>query len=337
MRPTLNGVVVVDKPVGPSSFAIVHQARKLTGVRKVGHGGTLDPAASGVLPICFGEGTKIAQFLLDADKEYVATVRLGAATDSYDATGTVTQRRSASHLTAAAIEDALAAFRGEITQTPPLFSALKREGRPLYAYARAGQEVTVASRRVRIHALETEEMAGLGTDAPVVTLRVACSKGTYIRSLAHDLGVTLAVGGHLEALRRTRSGPFTLDQAIPPEGMADAAARLLTPAQALAGLPALTLDPQRVLAVSQGKAMLWQDLAPRAPEGQAVQPPADRGAGQGSQEGRQQDLRRELLQELPEGCKLVRFLDQRCALVAVAPRGGPADRVRTLRVFGREG
>lgn len=315
MKPALNGVVVIDKPVGPSSFAIVHQARKLTGVRKVGHGGTLDPAASGVLPICLGEGTKIAQFLLDADKEYLATVRLGAATDSYDATGTVTHGQPARHVTATAIEDALAAFRGAITQTPPVFSALKRDGRPLYAYARAGEEIAVEARRVRIDTLETQEMVGLGTDAPAVRLRVACSKGTYIRSLAHDLGAALGVGGHLEALRRTRSGPFTLEQAIPPEGLVEAAARLITPAQALAGLPALTLDPERVLAVSQGKAILWQDLGAAVPWAPAAVDAVD--------EVKRPDL--------------VRFLDQAGALVAVATPAGPEDRVRTLRVFGREG
>lgn len=306
MKPALNGVVVVDKPPGPSSFAIVHQARKLTGVRKIGHGGTLDPAASGVLPICFGEGTKIAQFLLDADKEYLAVVRLGVATDSYDATGTAVSRQVANHLTAAAIEDALAAFRGWIAQTPPVYSALKREGKPLYAYARAGEEVTVEARQVRIDALEILGLEALGTEAPLVKLRVACSKGTYIRSLAHDLGAALGVGGHLEALRRTRSGPFTLAQAIPPQDLAEAASRLLSPAQALAGLPTMTLDAERALAVSQGKAILWQDLG--------AQPP-----------------------ELPTGPALVRLLDQSGGLIAVAPAAGPTERVRTLRVFGREG
>ena len=312
MTAALNGVVVVDKPAGPSSFAIVHQARKLTGVRKVGHGGTLDPAASGVLPICFGEGTKVAQFLLDADKEYLATVRLGAATDSYDATGTVVSRCAANRLGAAAIEEALGRFRGWITQTPPVFSALKRDGRPLYAYARAGEAVVVPARRVRIDALEVLELDALGSDAPAVRLRVACSKGTYIRSLAHELGAVLGVGGHLEALRRTRSGPFTLEQAIPPEGLAGAASRLLSPAQALAGLPALMLGPEQCQAITQGKVILWQDLQNL----QDLQNPAEAP---------------------PEAAELVRFLDQSGTLVAVAKVAGPAERVRTLRVFGREG
>jgi len=306
MKPALHGVVVVDKPAGPSSFAIVHQARKLTGVRKVGHGGTLDPAASGVLPICFGEGTKVAQFLLDADKEYLATVRLGVSTDSYDATGTVVARLAAHHLSAAAIEEALPPFRGWIAQTPPLFSALKRDGKPLYAYARAGETVALEPRQVRIDALEIHGLDAVGTEAPAVRLRVACSKGTYIRSLAHDLGAALGVGGHLEALRRTRSGPFTLAQAIAPADLADAASRLLSPAQALAGLPAMTLDAERARAIGQGKAVLWQELGADVPVGL-------------------------------EGAPLVRFLDPAGALVAVAPVAAPAERVRTLRVFGREG
>src|SRR4051812_8987979 len=154
MSPALNGVVVVDKPAGPSSFAIVHQARSLTGARKVGHGGTLDPAASGVLPICFGEATKIAQFLLDADKEYEATIRFGVVTDTYDATGTITGRTAAGHLTRPEVERAIERFQGWIEQRPPAYSALKRGGRPLYELARAGETIEVDARRVRIDAFE---------------------------------------------------------------------------------------------------------------------------------------------------------------------------------------
>ncbi|HEY4186129.1 MAG TPA: tRNA pseudouridine(55) synthase TruB [Polyangia bacterium] len=303
MIPTLNGVVIVDKPVGPTSFDIVHQARRLTGSRKVGHGGTLDPAASGVLPICFGEGTKIAQFLLDADKEYLATVRFGVATDSYDATGKVTGRQPAPHLTSGAVADALAPFRGWIDQTPPVFSALKRDGKPLYAYARAGEEITVASRRVRLDALVLEDFEAANPDEPTARLRVVCSKGTYIRSLAHDLGAALGVGAHLAALRRTRSGPFGLDQAIAPEALVGADAVLLSPAQALAGLPALTISAERAAAVSDGKAISWQDLGPSPPEGEGP----------------------------------IRLLDEEGRLIAVAIPAGPSERVRTLRVFRREG
>jgi len=327
MSAALNGVVVVDKPVGPSSFAIVHQARKLTGTRKVGHGGTLDPAASGVLPICFGEGTKLAQFLLDADKEYLATVRLGVTTDSYDATGVVVGRCVAADVSAAAVEAALGTFRGWLSQRPPVFSALKRDGRPLYAYARAGEEVAVEARRVRIDELEVLELVDLGTEAPAVRLRVACSKGTYIRSLAHDLGAALGVGGHLEALRRTRSGPFTLAQAIAPEALATASSHLVSPAEALASLPTMTLSPASVQAVSQGKAILWQDLGT---------PPATAGSPGSIEEAADERALDDAPGERP-GTALVRFLDAAGALVAVATAAGPAERVRTLRVFGREG
>ena len=154
MTPGLDGVVVVDKPVGPSSFDVVRRARSLTGARKVGHGGTLDPAASGVLPICFGEATKIAQFLLDADKEYEATIRFGIVTDTYDAAGTITARSAARHLTRTEVERAVARFRGWIEQRPPAYSALKRGGRPLYELARAGETVEIATRRIRIDAFE---------------------------------------------------------------------------------------------------------------------------------------------------------------------------------------
>jgi len=244
MTAALDGVVVVDKPVGPSSFDVVRRARSLTGARKVGHGGTLDPAASGVLPICFGEATKIAQFLLDADKEYDATIRFGVVTDTYDAAGTVTGRSSAGHLTRDEVARAATRFLGWIDQHPPAYSALKRGGRPLYELARAGETVEVAARQVRIDAFEILDFvvpeapheppgtgAGPGADAsppahPAVTARIACSKGTYIRSLAHDLGAALGTGAHLEALRRTRSGPFRLAQAIPPADLASAAAHL---------------------------------------------------------------------------------------------------------------
>lgn len=308
MTSPLSGVVVVDKPVGPSSFAIVRQARRLTGARKVGHGGTLDPAASGVLPLCFGEATKIAQFLLDADKEYEATIRFGVVTDSYDATGAVTARAPAGHLTLADIESAATRFRGWIEQRPPAFSALKRDGRPLYELARAGEAVEAPVRRVRIDAFELlgQAPAGPTSDAgegehPTVRARICCSKGTYIRSLAHDLGAALGTGAHLEALRRTRSGPFGLAQAIAPEALGAAAAHLIPPARALEALPAFTLSPGMALALRQGQRVAWQELGP---------PPAT-------------------------GEELVRLLDQAGGLVAVARRGSPDDPVRTLRVFGR--
>ena len=192
----------------------MRQVRHAAGVRRVGHGGTLDPLASGVLPVCLGEATKLAPFLLGADKEYDVTIRLGVETDTDDAEGAVTATCDAGALaavTAAIVGDALAQFRGPIDQTPPAYAAIKRDGRPLYSYARAGESVEVAPRAVVIHALEMTHFGG----PEDVRLHVHCSKGTYVRALARDLGRVLGVGGHVMALRRTRSGPFSLLQARP--------------------------------------------------------------------------------------------------------------------------
>jgi tRNA pseudouridine55 synthase len=207
----LNAVLVVDKPVGPTSFDVVRKIRRAARSRRVGHGGTLDPAASGVLPICLGEATKLAQFLLDADKEYAFTVCFGVETDTDDAAGTVTARRDASGVDEAAVRGALPAFRGAITQVPPSYSALKRDGRPLYDYARAGEAVAAAPRAVVVHDLELTAFAG----AAAVSFTLRCSKGTYVRAVARDLGRVLGVGAHVTTLRRTRSGPFSLAEACP--------------------------------------------------------------------------------------------------------------------------
>jgi len=207
----MDAVLVIDKPVGPTSFDVVRRLRRAARTKRVGHGGTLDPAASGVLPICLGEATKLAQFLLDADKQYDFTVCFGVETDTDDAAGTVTARHDASGVNEAAVRAALAAFRGAITQVPPSYSALKRAGRPLYDYARAGEPVEAAPRAVVVHELELTSFAGAASTA--FTMR--CSKGTYVRALARDLGRALGVGAHVTALRRTRSGPFSLTEARP--------------------------------------------------------------------------------------------------------------------------
>ena len=193
---------------------MVRQVRHAAGVRRVGHGGTLDPLASGVLPVCLGEATKLAPFLLGADKEYDVTIRFGVETDTDDAEGAVTATCDAgalTALTAAVVGDALGRFRGPIEQTPPAYAAIKRDGRPLYSYARAGETIEIAPRPVVIHALEMTHFGG----PEDVRLHVHCSKGTYVRALARDLGRVLGVGGHVTALRRTRSGPFSLLQARP--------------------------------------------------------------------------------------------------------------------------
>jgi len=229
-RLALDAVLVIDKPVGPTSFDVVRRVRRAAGMRRIGHGGTLDPAASGVLPICLGEATKLAQFLLDADKEYEFTVCFGVETDTDDAAGTVTARRDAGAVEEAAVRRALESFRGAISQVPPIYSALKRAGRPLYDYARAGEVVEVAPRAVVIHALELTSFAGPGA----VAMTMRCSKGTYVRALARDLGRALGVGAHVTVLRRTRSGPFALADARPLDGVL---AALSAPTPDMAALP----------------------------------------------------------------------------------------------------
>jgi tRNA pseudouridine55 synthase len=208
----MNAVLVIDKPIGPTSFDVVRKVRRAARMKRVGHGGTLDPAASGVLPICLGEATKLAQFLLDADKQYDFTVCFGVVTDTDDAAGTAIERHDASGVDAAAVRAALAPFRGSITQVPPIYSALKRAGRPLYDYARAGETVEPPPpRAVVIQELELTSFAG----ATGAAFTMRCSKGTYVRALARDLGRALGVGAHVTALRRTRSGPFSLAEARP--------------------------------------------------------------------------------------------------------------------------
>lgn len=223
----LNGLLVVDKPAGWTSHDVVALVRAHTRVRKVGHAGTLDPAATGVLLVLVGRATKLADAWLTVDKEYVTTVTLGVATDSGDAAGRQVATKPVPALTRANIEAALANFRGAITQTPPMVSALKHHGRPLYWWARRGKTVDRAARPVQIHALDV-----LAWQPPRLTLRIACSKGTYVRTLAEDIAAALDTVGHLAALQRTRVGPYTIAQAIGPEWIrastfADFKARLL--------------------------------------------------------------------------------------------------------------
>ncbi len=254
-------LLVVDKPCGLSSFAVVKRLRAMLGKRgeKVGHGGTLDPFASGVLPICMGEGTKVLPFLLNADKVYEAVVRFGVETDTLDVTGKVVAEYPLRDLGEAALQSALPQFRGPIEQVPPMYSALKRDGQPLYKYARAGVTVERAPRQVTIHSLEL-----LGFEAPDrARIHVCCSKGTYIRSLASDLGKQLGVGGHLVELRRTASGPFRIEQALTLDEMGARLADgrplpLLSPLQALAHLPAVTVDQATSRVLACGQRMAWQ-------------------------------------------------------------------------------
>lgn len=205
----MDGVLVVHKEAGWTSHDVVAKVRHLLGATKVGHAGTLDPAATGVLPVLIGKGTRIAEYLVPWDKEYRACLRLGETTDTQDATGTVLQRRMADGVTPAGVEEVIGRFRGEIQQIPPMYSAVKVRGVPLYRSARAGKTIAREARTVTIHELEVLTIEGCD-----VTLRVACSKGTYIRTLCADIGAALGVGGHLRALARTRVGPLKVDRAL---------------------------------------------------------------------------------------------------------------------------
>jgi tRNA pseudouridine55 synthase len=241
-RRPLHGVLLLDKPLGLSSNDALQKAKWLLRAEKAGHTGTLDPLATGLLPLCFGAATKFSQLSLDADKRYLATLALGIRTTTGDAEGEVLERHDATGITPEQIAAACAAFTGEIDQMPPMYSALKYEGKALYEYARAGVEIERKSRRVTIHAIDI-----VGVQAGTVTLDVRCSKGTYIRTLAEDIGAKLGVGASLAALRRTASGGLTLAGAVtlaqieatPDEARA---ALLTSPDRLLAEAPELRLD-----------------------------------------------------------------------------------------------
>jgi len=252
-RRALDGVLLLDKPPGLSSNAALQAAKRLLWARKAGHAGTLDPLATGLLPLLFGEATKLAFVLSDADKSYLADVRLGTTTTTGDAEGEVLETRPV-RVTPEAIENALRRFRGAIDQVPPMYSALKRDGRPLYAYARAGEAVARAPRRVHIHRLEL-----IGQTAELLRLRIECSKGTYIRTLAEDLGAALGTGAYLGALRRIASGTWQVEAAVTLarlEATPEAArAGLLLPAEAALGaLPRITLEADDATRYAQGQA-----------------------------------------------------------------------------------
>lgn len=205
----MNGVLIIDKPQGWTSHDVVAWVRKVLRIRKVGHGGTLDPLATGVLPIYLGEGTKLVPFNLDGIKEYIATMKLGQETDTLDADGRIIAEMEGFLCTRQTVEEVLNRFRGRIRQRPPLYSAVKQQGVPLYKRARSGETPEVAEREAVIHALLLK-----GFSSPLVTLEIVCGRGTYIRTLCADMGRALGCGAHLVELRRTRSGRFGLDQAM---------------------------------------------------------------------------------------------------------------------------
>lgn len=203
----VNGILLLDKPAGLTSNGALQRVKRLYKAAKAGHTGSLDPLATGVLPLCFGEATKFSQFLLDADKQYVTTITLGVSTTTGDADGEIVDTGVVGSYTGDDIESVLEQFRGEIDQTPSMYSAVKMNGKPLYKLARQGIEVERESRRVKIYKLDV-----LRHEADQLELEIVCSKGTYIRSLAEDIGEVLGCGAHISQLRRMASGPFHVDQ-----------------------------------------------------------------------------------------------------------------------------
>jgi|UniRef100_A0A7V6A190 tRNA pseudouridine55 synthase len=258
----ISGLLLIDKPAGITSFAVVRRVRKALQVKKVGHLGTLDPFATGLLPLALGEATKLTQFLLDEPKTYLATLKLGVETDTQDLTGSITG--GSDHLPSSEeVYRAACSFVGEIDQVPPMYSAVHHQGERLYKLARRGEKVAVAPRKVMIHRLAIKDVA-----LPLVTFEVECGKGTYVRTLAHDLGRSLGCGAHLVALARLAVGPFsikkavTLDEVENPAGPEHLYRRLIPLGRCLPGLKAVRVDRGEARRLAEGQPLPWPDTDP---------------------------------------------------------------------------
>lgn len=247
----MNGLLVIDKPQGMTSHTVVQKVRRACKIKRVGHAGTLDPLATGLLLVGIGQCTRLIEYLMVGDKGYRATMRLGLVTDSQDITGEVQQQASADGVTAEQIERVCREFVGEIDQVPPMFSALKKDGVPLYRLARQGVEVERQKRRITIHSLQIESI-----DGDEVTFYVECTKGTYIRTLCHDIGQRLGCGACMTQLRRVRSGGFDESIAISIEQLQAGEYTMLSPVQALDGIVKLSL-------LDSGRDRLKDGIPPR--------------------------------------------------------------------------
>ena len=252
---------MVDKPAGLSSAQAVSRLKRLPGIRKIGHAGTLDPAASGVLICPVNQATRLARFFLEGTKTYDACMRLGIETDTQDATGKILSQKPLDDISKDRIRAVCGRFVGAITQTPPIFSALKHKGKPLYSYAREGISITKPARNVVIDHIRINDIA-----LPHVRFEVACSSGTYIRTLCADIGNILGCGGHLESLRRTACGGFTIDDATPLDALtahsslADMGKRLIPMAEALREIPLAAADAALANRIKNGKPLFARDL-----------------------------------------------------------------------------
>ncbi len=258
----MNGILIIDKPAGPTSFEVVRRVRALLKADKAGHTGTLDPLATGVLPVCVGAATKIAGFISEGNKSYDALIRLGLETDTLDAAGQVIAEGRVPNLSGPVLEAVLAKFRGSYLQVPPMFSAVKVGGKRLHQLARMGQTVRREPRPVEVHELSLRDFS-----AAEIAISLTCSKGFFVRALAHDIGRELGCGGHLKALRRTASGPFTLDQALGLERLTALASgvdveaavgpHLLSANEALANMPAIQVSAAEAGRVAHGVPIEW--------------------------------------------------------------------------------
>jgi tRNA pseudouridine55 synthase len=259
----IEGVLVIDKPTGISSYDVIRVVKKRLSPKRIGHTGTLDPLASGVLPLVMNRATRVVPFLDERVKTYEGTLRLGVVTDSDDSTGRVMREIALdeSRLTGERIRGILERFMGRIKQVPPMYSAAKHNGRPLYALARRGIQIERKERDVEIFS-----MALLGTELPLIDFRVSCSRGTYVRTLAREIGEALEVGGTLCRLRRTRSGPFTIDQALTLEEFKKLAEtdgieeRIIPLREALGNLPEIEIDCELGKRIRHGHQVLFEDL-----------------------------------------------------------------------------
>jgi tRNA pseudouridine55 synthase len=309
----LDGILVVDKPVGPTSHDVVALVRRLAGTKRIGHGGTLDPFASGVLPLYLGLGTRVVEFHLGARKAYRATVCFGASSTTDDLEGELTPSEGLAP-SREVVEAALAGFLGTHLQLPPAFSARKVGGRRAYALARAGHAPELPARETTFHALSLERWDGTDPDRPLAVIDVACSAGTYVRALARDLGTAVGCAAYLGALRRTAAGPFTLDDAISLDVAREAAAGgrfadLLRPVgTGLDDLPAVTLRPDEIVVVAHGG---WIGEGGRLPAPSGI-PPVGPVAGAVSSAAAGS----------PAGADRVRLLLEDGSLAAIARRAG---------------
>lgn len=253
----LDGILLIDKPAGWTSHDVVAKARGITGQRRIGHTGTLDPMATGLLVLCLGQATRLVEYLTGHDKRYTGVVQLGRTTTTDDADGETLEERPVPRLTQAALEAHVAGFRGAILQRPPAFSALKVQGKRAYDLARAGADVQLAGRPVTIYRFQAELLT-----ADMVAVEIICSSGTYIRSLARDLGDAIGCGGHLAALRRESAGPFSVGEAISLEDLAGAVAedelgdQLIPTDEGISDFEAAILGGPATLAMVQGRP--WQ-------------------------------------------------------------------------------